>query len=100
MANILTRDYDKDTINLADINVHNGIEHDASLTRHDAFLVPDQSKPAQDLIDDLLASATGPNNTLTPHDLSVVSGRRRYEARETNSSFSLSRFHRIFGSSK
>lgn len=33
MSNLLTRDYYKDTINLSDISVHNGIEHDASLTR-------------------------------------------------------------------
>ncbi|KAH8112824.1 chloroperoxidase-like protein [Phellopilus nigrolimitatus] len=99
MAGLLTRDYKRDTINLADISVHNGIEHDASLTRHDVFHQPDQSRPAIDLIEDLLASATGPNNTLTAHDLSVVSGRRRREARESNSSFTLSAFHKLFGSS-
>ena len=33
IGKILTRDYNKDTINLSDISVHNGIEHDASLTR-------------------------------------------------------------------
>ncbi|THH09015.1 heme-thiolate peroxidase [Phellinidium pouzarii] len=99
MAGLLTRNSKKDTINLADISVHNGIEHDASLTRHDSLLQPDQSKPALDLIDDLLSSATGPNNTLTTHDLSVVSGRRRREARATNSSFTLSTFHKVFGSS-
>ena len=32
IGKILTRDYNKDTINLSDISVHNGIEHDASLT--------------------------------------------------------------------
>ena len=33
IGKILTRDYNKDTIKLSDISVHNGIEHDASLTR-------------------------------------------------------------------
>ena len=33
MADLLTRDYNKDTIDLSDIDVHNGIEHDASLFR-------------------------------------------------------------------
>ena len=33
MAQLLTRNYKTDTINLSDFNVHNGIEHDASLTR-------------------------------------------------------------------
>ncbi|OCB87321.1 chloroperoxidase-like protein [Sanghuangporus baumii] len=99
MADLLTRDHNRDTINLHDISVHNGIEHDASLTRHDVYFQPDQSKPALDLIEDLLAAATGPNNTLTPHDLSVISTRRRREARANNSSFTLSTFHKLFGSS-
>ncbi|EJD01868.1 chloroperoxidase-like protein [Fomitiporia mediterranea MF3/22] len=99
MAELLTRDHTRDTINLSDISVHNGIEHDASLTRHDVYHQPDQSKPALDIIDDLLASATGPDNTLTPHDLSVVSTRRRRQARATNSTFTLSTFHKLFGSS-
>ena len=33
IGDVLTRDYDKDTIDLSDIDVHNGIEHDASLFR-------------------------------------------------------------------
>ena len=69
-------------------------------TGHDIAIQPDQSKPALDIIDDLLSSATGPNNTLTPHDLSLVSTRRRAEARARNSEFSLSTFHKLFGSSK
>jgi len=99
MAGLLTRDYYKDTINLSDISVHNGIEHDASLTRHDLAHQPDQSKPALELIDELLASATGKNNTLTPHDLSLISTKRRREARANNSEFTLSTFHKLFGSS-
>lgn len=33
IAGILDRDYKTDTFDLSDIDVHNGIEHDASLTR-------------------------------------------------------------------
>ena len=32
-ATMLSRDYNRDTLDLSDINVHNGIEHDASLCR-------------------------------------------------------------------
>lgn len=71
-----------------------------SPTGHDLAHQPDQSKPALDLIDELLASATGKNNTLTPHDLSVMSTKRRREARANNSEFTLSTFHKLFGSSK
>ena len=33
MANLLNKNYSKDTFDLADISLHNGIEHDGSLTR-------------------------------------------------------------------
>lgn len=32
-ANMLKKDYNKDTFDLSELDVHNGIEHDASLTR-------------------------------------------------------------------
>ena len=32
-ANMLNKKYGKDTFDLAELNLHNGIEHDASLTR-------------------------------------------------------------------
>ena len=38
IGNLLTRDYYKDTINLSDVSVHNGIEHDASLTHSYVYL--------------------------------------------------------------
>jgi hypothetical protein len=31
-ANMLKKNYSKDTFDLAELNLHNGIEHDASLT--------------------------------------------------------------------
>jgi hypothetical protein len=40
MAGILKKQYGKDTLNLEDISLHNGIEHDASLTRAFLCLVP------------------------------------------------------------
>jgi len=99
LADMLSRDYYNDTISLSDLNVHNGIEHDASLLRHDVYHQPDQGKPAIDLIDGLLKCATGPNNTLTVHDMSVYSSKRRRDARANNPQFSLSTFHKVFGSS-
>ena len=38
-ANMLKRNYRKDTFDLADLDLHNGIEHDASLTRTYCFVV-------------------------------------------------------------
>ena len=70
---------------------------------HDVALQPDQSKPAIDLIDELLASATGKNNTnntLTQRDISAFSTKRRQEARASNGQFSLSTNHKFIGSLK
>ena len=67
---------------------------------HDVAIQPDQSKPAIDLIDELLASATGKNNTLTPQDLSAFSTKRRQESRASNGGFTQSTIHKLFGSSK
>ena len=38
ISNILGRSYSRDKLDLADIDVHNGIEHDASLTRRVPFI--------------------------------------------------------------
>ncbi|KAJ7594379.1 Chloroperoxidase [Mycena floridula] len=102
-AKMLKKDYSKDRIDLADIDLHNGIEHDASLTRHDVAIVSDQSKPDVALVEALLASATGQTKDgdflLTTKDLSKYSAQRRVAAKETNPDFSLSTFHKFFGSS-
>jgi Peroxidase, family 2 len=37
-ARMLEKSYSKDTFDLSDLNLHNGIEHDASLTREFFFL--------------------------------------------------------------
>ncbi|KAJ7136292.1 hypothetical protein C8R46DRAFT_1168417 [Mycena filopes] len=103
MANILKRSYKKDMCDLADLNLHNGIEHDASLTRQDAKYDPNQDKPYLPFIHELLASATGKDKDgkpiLTEADLSRYSGKRRTEAKATNPDYTLDKFHKMFGSS-
>ncbi|KAJ7911850.1 Chloroperoxidase [Mycena leptocephala] len=103
MAGVLLKNYKTDSCDLADVSLHNGIEHDASLTRQDYKYDPDQGKPYLPFIEDLLASATGKdqdgNRILTEADLSRYSGKRRAEARATNPDFTLDKFHKLFGSS-
>ncbi|KAI0073601.1 Cloroperoxidase [Panus rudis PR-1116 ss-1] len=99
IATILTRNYWTDKFDLSDIDVHNGIEHDASLTREDSVHEPDQGKPSVPLIEELLASGTGPSGDLTPADLARLLGKRRIEAKAKNPKFSLSFNHKLFGSS-
>ncbi|KAH7106824.1 heme-thiolate peroxidase [Auriculariales sp. MPI-PUGE-AT-0066] len=93
MADMLQKDSRVDTFDLSDLNVHNGIEHDASLTRHDVAHQPDQSKPAIDLIDRLLASATGKDEDgkpmLTVADVSRFAEERREHSRKTNGQYTL-----------
>ncbi|KAF8816280.1 Cloroperoxidase [Phlegmacium glaucopus] len=102
-ARMLKKSYGKDTFDLADLDLHNGIEHDASLTREDSALVPDQGKPHKPFVKELLASATGKdkdgNPILTSKDLAAYSSKRRVDARASNTAFTLSLFHKIFGSS-
>jgi len=104
-AGFLDKDYNKDSIDLAELDVHSekGIEHDASLCREDSAITPDQSKPHAEYIKALLASATGKdkdgNPILTAKDLSKYSSKRRADARAYNKDFTLSFFHRMFGSS-
>jgi hypothetical protein len=122
-ANMLNKNYGKDTFDLAELDLHNGIEHDASLTRkfhldtyrlddddlftitgEDSALVPDQGKPHLQFVKELLASATGKdkegNLILTSKDLAAYSSKRRVDARASNPEFTLDLFHKIFGSSK
>ncbi|EKM57111.1 uncharacterized protein PHACADRAFT_254678 [Phanerochaete carnosa HHB-10118-sp] len=98
-ANMLCRNYWTDTFDLSDLDVHNCIEHDGSLTREDSVDQPDQGKPVRHLVEELLASGTGPNGDLTPADLSRISGKRRMESKRRNGQFSLTTFHKFFGSS-
>lgn len=105
-ANFLNRSYFTDRFDLADLNLHadNAIEHDASLTRQDKALVPDQGYPDQELVDDLLKVATGKcedgSPKMTIPDLSRALSKRRADARKTNSQYAETFFHNMFGSAK
>lgn len=98
-AEMLSKSYWSDTFDLSDLSAHNCIEHDASLTREDTFHSPDQGEPCAPLIKELLASGTGPGGNLTTTDLSRFSGKRRTDAKKANGQFSMSTFHKLFGSS-
>ncbi|KAF7305647.1 hypothetical protein HMN09_00818300 [Mycena chlorophos] len=101
-ADMLKKDFHKDTLDLADLNLHNGIEHDASLTREDIKFDPHQDKPHLPFIDALLASATGTdsggNKVLTMRDIQRFSAQRRTDARANNPDFSLAGIHKGFSS--
>ncbi|KZW00705.1 putative chloroperoxidase [Exidia glandulosa HHB12029] len=102
-ATMLLRDFEHDTLDLSDLCVHNGIEHDGSFTRHDTYLQPDQSKPAEELVTFVLSSATGRNKLgeprLTVSDLITISTKRRADCRVENPQFTQTFFHKILGSS-
>ncbi|KAG1769790.1 Chloroperoxidase [Suillus occidentalis] len=101
-ARMLKRSYSEDTFDLEELDLHNGIEHDASLFRLDTALEPNQSMKHVPFIEELLAAPTGKdkngNVVLTTRDLSRILGKRRAVARATNNDFSLSFFHKVFGS--
>ncbi|KXN88411.1 Putative sterigmatocystin biosynthesis peroxidase stcC [Leucoagaricus sp. SymC.cos] len=102
-AEMLGKDYSTGTIDLAELNLHNGIEHDASLIREDSAIEPDQSKPHIGYITELLASASGKDKStddvlLTSKDLSWFSSKRRADARGYNKEFTLDFIHKMFGS--
>ncbi|KAF7313088.1 Heme-thiolate peroxidase [Mycena kentingensis (nom. inval.)] len=102
-ADMLKKDYHNASSRvLGEISLHNGIEHDASLTREDAKFDPDQGKPYLPFIDALLGSATGKDangSILTIPDLQRYSARRRVDAQAKNPDFSLAKQHKMFGSS-
>ncbi|KAG2140655.1 Chloroperoxidase [Suillus clintonianus] len=101
-SRFLKRSYSEDTFDLEELDQHNAIEHDASLLRLDTAFEPDQSIKHVPFIEELLAAATGKDNdgnrVITTKDLSRMLGKRRAEARAVNKEFSLSFFHKIFGS--
>lgn len=105
-ANFLSRSYFNDKFDLADLSMHSekAIEHDASLTRQDAALSPDQGVPDQELVDDLLNVATGKCEDGSPRmtipDLSRALSKRRADARKSNRAYTESFFHNLFGSAK
>ncbi|KAI0664086.1 Cloroperoxidase [Cubamyces menziesii] len=100
IATALSRDYNTDRLDLSDIDAHNCIQHDASLTRVDDYFDPDQGKIAGALVEEVLSSGTGPDGNLTKADLSRLLGKRRVEAKQRNPKYSMSFIHKMFGSSK
>ncbi|KAH9053168.1 Cloroperoxidase [Lactarius vividus] len=60
MAHVLDRSYSTGRFDLADVDVHNGIEHDASLFRRDIIHQLHQGLPDGELVAAFLKSATGP----------------------------------------
>ncbi|KAI9438157.1 Cloroperoxidase [Lactarius indigo] len=60
IAQVLDRPYSTGRLDLADIDVHNGIEHDASLVRRDIIHQFHQGLPDGELVAAFLKSATGP----------------------------------------
>src|ERR1700760_3949194 len=103
-ADFLNRSYWTGRLDLEELSLHNAIEHDASLTRQDTALVPDQGKPDLKLVHDLLKEATGkmPDGSprLTTSDLSRALSKRRVDARKTNKDYTESLYHNFAGSSK
>jgi len=97
--------FGRDTIDLSDLAAHNIIEHDASFLRHDAYFEPNQTAPARDLIQKLLASASGPASAehpkgyITPGDLSRFYSLRIAQSKRDNPVYSLSTLHAFFGAS-
>jgi Peroxidase, family 2 len=72
---------------------------------HDTFFQPDQSVPARDLIESLLASASGPvtsehpKGQITPGDLSRFFSLRLAQSKKNNPVFSISGSERFFATS-
>ncbi|KAF4576265.1 hypothetical protein EYR40_000504 [Pleurotus pulmonarius] len=102
-ANMLNKSYRKDTFDLEEISLHNGIEHDASMTREDVHRQPDQGKPHLPFVEELLSRATGKdtegNAVLTIPDVAHYMAKRRVDAPKANPEFTTSKFHETFGSS-
>ncbi|KAN0094624.1 Chloroperoxidase [Tylopilus felleus] len=75
-ARMLGRNYKEDTFDLEELDLHNGIEHDASLTRLDTALQPKQWIKHDAFIQELLSFATGKDADgkalLTIHDTSRI----------------------------
>jgi hypothetical protein len=99
-ASLVGRDYYTDTLNLSDLAAHNLIEHDASLCRADTALNPDQAVIDCPIIERLLLSTSGPNETMKPADVAKQLSIRRAESRASNKDFSLDLIRKGFGSAK
>ncbi|EMD37165.1 heme-thiolate peroxidase [Gelatoporia subvermispora B] len=97
-SQMLCRDYKTGTFDLADVAAHNGIEHDASLTRDDAAHTINQSSSQHALALELLTGGTGTCGDLTPADFSRFTSERRAHSRRANAQYTMSTIHRLFAS--
>ncbi|KIJ49267.1 hypothetical protein M422DRAFT_28207 [Sphaerobolus stellatus SS14] len=95
MANILHRDFGSDTLDLSDLSVHNGIEHDGSITRYDTAIQPDQSKPDKRLVEELFALSKD-GKSITAANLSSIITTRMAHSKRINGQFSLKGIHSFF----
>jgi hypothetical protein len=102
-ATLFEKNYFTDYFDLSDLNCHNGIEHDASLTRHDTAFQPDQGKPALDLVRDLLSrgksAGKGKPRYITPATIAAFSAERRAHSQSHNGQYTLGAFHKFFSAS-
>lgn len=100
-ARMLKKSFNRDTLDLEELDLHNGIEHDASLLRLDAAFEPNQSTKHVPYIEELLAAASNKdkdgNDVVTVKDLSKLLGKRRAVSRAVNKEFTLKLFHKLFG---
>jgi hypothetical protein len=99
-ATTLNKSYSKGTFDLEDLSLHNGIEHDASLTRLDYAFDKSQGKPHLPYIRELLDYASGKdkegNVLFTSEDLARFIAKRRIDSRASNPEYSLTFNHRMF----
>ncbi|KAG1891435.1 Chloroperoxidase [Suillus subluteus] len=84
--------FDHGTLDLEELDLHNGIEHDASLLRLDAAFQPNQSTKAPASHKD-----KDGNDVINVKDLSKLLGKRRAVSRAVNKEFTLKLFHKLFG---
>ena len=66
----------------------------------DVYKDADQSAPCAEVVEDLLASGTGPEGRLRVPDMSRVMGRRRAQCKSRNPQYSLTLGQKLGGSSK
>ncbi|KAG1877686.1 Chloroperoxidase [Suillus subalutaceus] len=100
-ARMLKKSFNHGTLDLEELDMHNGIEHDASLLRLDAAFQPNQSTKHVPYIEELLAAASNKdkdgNDVINVKDLSKLLGKRRAVSRAVNKEFTLKLFHKLFG---
>lgn len=99
----MKRDYHKDTLDLAELDLHNFIEHDGSLVRKDTRFCPVQGTISVPLIEQLLAHSSATDHAgrtiMTMPDVTAALKQRFADAKATNPDFTTSTPHMMFGAS-